>query len=535
MQPQSNGAIPPVVKQDPVETGRSATEPDKDRNNAPELPQSNQPMSQILVLHPDPLQFANSIHYLHSIHRELLEPAPKPATDKAKVAKKVYKRSKYDISDPKLELRKSSTPETSYSRRPRLVKIVPPATWRMPFVLDTEEVVIPLVQQERGSLPSLASSSFAQLNHDQNTFLKRLHSYHRDCNTPINKIPSVNRTSLDMHCLFDQVQIRGGFDAVCKGKMWAQVGRSMGFAAIKPMTSLSTSLKSAYMRYLQNFEPLELEYRRTVLPHLSFKQNVKFQELRALNAARTSAIFSSADTESGSPELQTGTPSPDEVERMYWKISDHHSRRSGVGGVPTEWGRQLSSIIHGSGFPQLDRHVDALTRDPWNLTVLPFLDGSLCQYISEDVGDLFEPWLDFNTIFSGDPFPEYQEKITDPIDVKEHIKEAKENKYVDGAVIVKYLHCGDPVIWYVCDAETTKDTRDPHQLARVSKKCIQRPGEFVIIYPGSRTMSISCGFNVMESVRYLDRDWLQEYHDGLYNEPPFSVEKLIWNIQNKPQ
>jgi histone demethylase JARID1 len=49
------------------------------------------------------------------------------------------------------------------------------------------------------------------------------------------------------------VEIRGGFQTVCKGKKWAEIGRDLGYSG-KIMSSLSTSLKNSYSRYLQPYE-----------------------------------------------------------------------------------------------------------------------------------------------------------------------------------------------------------------------------------------------------------------------------------------
>jgi histone demethylase JARID1 len=49
------------------------------------------------------------------------------------------------------------------------------------------------------------------------------------------------------------VEIRGGFNQVCKHKKWAEIGRDLGYSG-KIMSSLSTSLKNSYQRYLHPYE-----------------------------------------------------------------------------------------------------------------------------------------------------------------------------------------------------------------------------------------------------------------------------------------
>ncbi len=54
---------------------------------------------------------------------------------------------------------------------------------------------------------------------------------------------------------------KGGFESVCKGKRWAEVGRDLGYSG-KIMSSLSTSLKNSYQKWLLPYE----EYLRVAKP-----------------------------------------------------------------------------------------------------------------------------------------------------------------------------------------------------------------------------------------------------------------------------
>jgi histone demethylase JARID1 len=57
------------------------------------------------------------------------------------------------------------------------------------------------------------------------------------------------------------VETRGGFEKVCKLKKWAEIGRDLGYSG-KIMSSLSTSLKNSYQRWLFPYE----EYLRLAKP-----------------------------------------------------------------------------------------------------------------------------------------------------------------------------------------------------------------------------------------------------------------------------
>ncbi|KAK6454103.1 PLU-1-like protein-domain-containing protein [Scheffersomyces xylosifermentans] len=77
------------------------------------------------------------------------------------------------------------------------------------------------------------------------------------------KLPMIDKRPLDLYKLFKSVIIRGGFVEVINKKLWAQIGRELGYRG-KIMTSLSSSLKSSYQRILY---PYEL-YLRSVKPEV---------------------------------------------------------------------------------------------------------------------------------------------------------------------------------------------------------------------------------------------------------------------------
>ncbi|AGO13035.1 AaceriAFL127Cp [[Ashbya] aceris (nom. inval.)] len=77
----------------------------------------------------------------------------------------------------------------------------------------------------------------------------------------IGKIPSIDKRTLDLYRLWNCVQLRGGFKTVCQKKLWAQLGRELGYSG-RIMSSLSTSLRSAYSKVFSDFDAWELEQRK---------------------------------------------------------------------------------------------------------------------------------------------------------------------------------------------------------------------------------------------------------------------------------
>lgn len=93
------------------------------------------------------------------------------------------------------------------------------------------------------------------------TYLDQLSKFHKQHGTNLNRFPSVDKRPLDLYKLKKAVETRGGFEKVCKLKKWAEIGRDLGYSG-KIMSSLSTSLKNSYQRWLFPYE----EYLRLAKP-----------------------------------------------------------------------------------------------------------------------------------------------------------------------------------------------------------------------------------------------------------------------------
>ena len=92
-------------------------------------------------------------------------------------------------------------------------------------------------------------------------YLDQLAKFHKQHGTNLNRFPSVDKRPLDLYKLKKAVETRGGFDKVCKLKKWAEIGRILGYSG-KIMSSLSTSLKNSYQKWLHPYE----EYLRVAKP-----------------------------------------------------------------------------------------------------------------------------------------------------------------------------------------------------------------------------------------------------------------------------
>jgi histone demethylase JARID1 len=92
-------------------------------------------------------------------------------------------------------------------------------------------------------------------------YLDQLAKFHKQHGHSLTRFPSVDKRPLDLFKLKKAVETRGGFERVCKQKKWAEIGRDLGYSG-KIMSSLSTSLKNSYQKWLHPYE----EYLRVVKP-----------------------------------------------------------------------------------------------------------------------------------------------------------------------------------------------------------------------------------------------------------------------------
>lgn len=107
----------------------------------------------------------------------------------------------------------------------------------------------------------MSSANIFQGTRANLTYLDQLAKFHKQHGTNLNRFPSVDKRPLDLYKLKKAVETRGGFEKVCKLKKWAEIGRDLGYSG-KIMSSLSTSLKNSYQRWLHPYE----EYLRLAKP-----------------------------------------------------------------------------------------------------------------------------------------------------------------------------------------------------------------------------------------------------------------------------
>jgi len=86
------------------------------------------------------------------------------------------------------------------------------------------------------------------------SYLDKLAKFHRQQGATLSRLPILDSKPIDLYSLKKSVDLRGGYKVVCSSKKWAEVGREMGYGNIKNVTSVSTTLKKAFEKYLLPYE-----------------------------------------------------------------------------------------------------------------------------------------------------------------------------------------------------------------------------------------------------------------------------------------
>ncbi|KAL3423104.1 PLU-1-like protein [Phlyctema vagabunda] len=215
-----------------------------------------------------------------------------------------YKPTEAEFKDP-YEYIKSIAPEASQFG---ICKIIPPDSWQPDFVVDTERFHFRTRKQELNQVEGGTRANLA--------YLDQLVKFHKQHGTNLNRFPSVDKRPLDLYKLKKSVEARGGFEKVCKLKKWAEIGRDLGYSG-KIMSSLSTSLKNSYQRWLFPFEQYLAVAKPGVHQQLEFEYGGPLTPSPANSPIKKSHQHTPSSLKSGSPAMRASDALNDRVKDEF--------------------------------------------------------------------------------------------------------------------------------------------------------------------------------------------------------------------------
>ena len=227
--------------------------------------------------------------------------------------------------------------------------------------------------------------------------------------------------------------------------------------------------------------------------------------------------------------------SEDDIEREFWRLVESITET-----VEVEYGADVHSTTHGSGFPTIERNPrDPYATDPWNLNILPYNPESLFRHIKSDISGMTVPWLYVGMVFSTFCWH-------------------NEDHYTYSA---NYQHFGATKTWYGIPGEDAEKFEQamreavpelfetqpdllfqlvtlltPEQLQKAGVRVFaldQRAGEFVITFPQAYHAGFNHGFNFNEAVNFAPYDWEPFGQLGVQRltdyrrQPCFSHDELL--------
>lgn len=160
------------------------------------------------------------------------------------------------------------------------VKVVPPKEFVPRFSINLESFWIKTTRQYWNSPADELNARVEFYTHLKEILIKK--------KILLNKLPCIDKRAIDLYRLFRVVNLRGGFENCCNEKLWAQIGRELGFYG-KISSSLSSSIKSVYHKYLCECEAVFLEK--------------KFDFLNRVRNNEDTALFTKEEFERNQPEV----------------------------------------------------------------------------------------------------------------------------------------------------------------------------------------------------------------------------------------
>ena len=225
----------------------------------------------------------------------------------------------------------------------------------------------------------------------------------------------------------------------------------------------------------------------------------------------------------------------DDVEREFWRLVESPTEE-----VEVEYGADIHSTTHGSGFPTIERApLNSHSTDPWNLNILPLHEDSLFRYIQSDISGMTVPWLYVGMCFS--TFCWHNEDHYGYSANYQHFGATKTWYGIPGADAERFEEAMRQAVPELFESQpdllfqlVTLLPPDRLKKAGVNVYALdQRAGQFVITFPQAYHAGFNHGFNFNEAVNFAPDDWEPfgeagvERLQAFRKQPCFSHDELL--------
>ncbi|CAG5136039.1 unnamed protein product [Candidula unifasciata] len=316
--------------------------------------------------------------------------------------------------------------------------------------------------------------------------------------------PQIGGIEIDLHQLYQLVEEAGGPKKMNDKKHWARIADIMNIP--KQAMDRTMRLYDIYCRHVFPYATLSAEERKHLEDEVKAIHDLQTVEDDAVIRGKSMPVsWFNRIARNVQAMWFKEDATPSQIESRYWPVIEDKTKH-----VVVHCGH-INTRTQASAFPT--RRDSAYTRHPWNLNNVVENQQCVLKYLGP-VSGVSIPTLHMNMLFSTSCWS------ADPHNLP----------------YIQYLHTGAEIIWYCIPKSQHSRFRGamtelvPSLVAHKQRwlkedcvmvnpqllrkkglrigRCIQSPRQFVVVFPGAFTSTISCGYSVAESVHFATSKWL---------------------------
>ncbi|XP_048244704.1 uncharacterized protein LOC124123134 [Haliotis rufescens] len=354
--------------------------------------------------------------------------------------------------------------------------------------------------------------------------------------------PQIGGVEVDLYKLSRTIMEFGGMQNVVDKKKWVKIADAMKIPKLAQDRGMR--LYDVYCKYLLPYDTLSMDEKtcleQSVMSERQRKEKSgKGEDEEAIVKGKSNPLstFNRVARNVRSMWFKD-EPTPEQVECEYWRLVEGRSNH-----VAVQCGH-VSTSTQGSGFPS--KKDSPYARHSWNLNNLSDNPKCILRCLGPVSGATI-PTLHIGMLFATScwctdvhhlPYIQYLHTGADIVWYSIQKQQEGKLKTAMKELVPSLVSHEDPR-WLKEDTVMVNPSRLTSRGVTVSR-CVQRSKTFVAIFPKSYTATISCGYNVSESVHYATRNWISTgvavAEDLSRSVEPelFSMDALLCHLVSDP-
>ncbi|XP_041376117.1 protein Jumonji-like [Gigantopelta aegis] len=424
-----------------------------------------------------------------------LEPFPKPEQPSRIVDVPVFHPTEEDLSNVVSYIESLRSEAAPYG----MCKVIPPPAWKVESKVNEEIRFTAQVQFIHKLFKRWGPSV-------QHTACIRRHL--QTIGAALEPSPQIGGVEVDLSKLSQTIQEFGGMQNMVDKKKWNKVADAMKIP--KLAQDRCTKLYDIYCKHLLPYDTLSLEEKhrleQSVIADHQRKEKTKMDDEEGIVKGKSNSLSVFIRVARNVQSMwYKDEPTPEQVEFDYWRVVEERTNHVAV---------QCGHVNINTQVPSSPAKKDnSSARHAWSLADL-FHHPDNCLNCLGPVSGVTIPTMHIGMTFSTSCWCSDTHNLP----------------------YIQYLHTGASTIWYSIPKQEERNFKramtdlvpslvsdqprwlkeditmvNPKLLAMrgVSVgRCVQKPREFLVVFPHSYTATICCGYNVSESAHYATRQWI---------------------------